>query len=55
LNVFIILTKYGKEEVNDWAISFSSCGDNFDSEAPLRISWPSAFPLLFRLAASVRN
>jgi len=38
LKVLIILTKYGKEDVNDWAIFFSSCADNFDSEAPLRIS-----------------
>jgi hypothetical protein len=33
LKVLIILTKYGKEEVNDWAIFFSSCADSVDREA----------------------
>lgn len=37
LKLLIIFTKYGKEEVNDWAIFFSSCADNFDIEAPLTI------------------
>lgn len=37
LKLFMILTKYGKEEINDWETFFSSCADTFDNETPLRI------------------
>jgi hypothetical protein len=52
LKALIILTKYGNEEENDWAIFSSTSAVDFDSEAPLKIQWSSTFPLLFGLAAS---
>ena len=37
VKLFMILTKYGKVEINDWETFFSSCADTFDNETPLRI------------------